>query len=370
MIAAAQAALRSLGEVDATIEERVLRWLRLADSVDLNAYTFGQLIGVDTNEAQRITEALAADGVFEQTEVFVCTGEECGIALSEASLAEQRCQTCGADLVEHEPRREIRYRLERLRSRDVGWLIALHGIRTRAPWQEQLQWLTDRQFRRTVPFRNWKYGRIMFGALVPALQRRFVRRFLAEVNAARADLEDVLRAGAAPPPDVIAHSFGTWIVAHALATDMNLRLGNVILVGSIIRPDWPWHGPIARGQVTAVLNYCGDRDPWVRFAEHFIADSGPSGTIGFTGQDERLTSIRRPGGTHSSAFSPELLDSTFEDVWRPFLANRWADIDGTDHHLLGASQWSRAGVIWRAPTSLLLALGSVSAALAAIILWA
>jgi hypothetical protein len=370
VIAAARAALRSLGDVDAATEDRVLQWLRLADSIDLDVTTFGQLIGVSVSQAERILQALAGHALVARHEALVCTGDECGVTLNRESLEDRRCQTCGADLDEYEPRLEIRYVLDRPRSRDVGWLVALHGVRTIGRWQEQLQWLIDREFRRTVPFRNWKYGRIVLSALIPALQRRLVWRFLAEMRDAKAELHGVLRAGEAPSPDVIAHSFGTWIVAHALVEDASLRLGNVILVGSIIRPDWPWEQALERGQVAAVLNYCGDRDPWVRLAERFIPDAGPSGVIGFSRQDQRLVNILRPGGRHASAFAPESLALTFDDVWRPFLANRRDDIDPTGHQLLDPPHWRRAAAIWRAPTYLLLALGFITGVLAAMFVWA
>jgi pimeloyl-ACP methyl ester carboxylesterase len=370
VIATTRASLRSLSNVDPTLEDRIVRWLRLTDSIDLDAPTFGHLIGVSTEEAERIAEALATDAVFERHEALVCTSEACGVTLSKESLDDRTCRTCGADLDEYQPRVEVRYVLERLRSRDVGWVIALHGIRTLGPWQEQLQWLIDRQFRRTVPFRNWKYGRLLVGALIPALQRRLVRRFLAEVNEAQNELHGVLQSRAAPPPDVIAHSFGTWIVAHALEADPSLRLGKLILVGSIVRPDWPWAAAFERGQILGVLNYCGDRDPWVRLAERFIPDSGPSGVIGFVSQDQRLLSILRPGGTHSSPFASESLLSTFEDVWRPFLANRGEEVDTSEHRLLALARWSRAAAIWRAPIPLLLALGCIVSLVLALVLLA
>jgi pimeloyl-ACP methyl ester carboxylesterase len=369
VIAAAKAGLRVLGDVDVAVEERTLRWLRLTDSVDVDTNTFGRLIGAPTHEAQRIAEALVAHGVFERTEALICSNAECGVVLNDESLAESRCQTCGIDLTEYEPSREPRYRLEQPRSRDVGWLIALHGIRTHGVWQEQLQWLIDRQFRRTVPFRNWKYGRILFSALIPVLQRRLVRRFLIEVRTARAELENILSTGEAPPPDVIAHSFGTWIVAHALASDPTLRLGRLILVGSVIRPDWTWHEPLDRHQLTGVLNYCGDRDPWVGLSERFIPDSGPSGTIGFTEPHERLTNVLRPGGTHGSAFTRASFEQTFEDVWRPFLADRTSDVDALDHAVLHPGQWTRAATALRAPAPALLTLALLSAGIVALAIW-
>ncbi len=356
MIGAARAALDALDGVDRDVEERLLRWLRLADSVDLDAAIFAQLIGVGPAEAERIADALAQREIFDRREVLICLGEGCGVALSPESLEERRCRSCSADLDELEPRAEVRYVLERPRARDVGWLIALHGIRTRGPWQEQLQWLVDRQFLRTIPFKNWKYGRILFRALVPALQRRVVRRFLGEVRRAQGELADLLRSGPVPPPDVVAHSFGTLVVAHALRDDPALRLGHVVLVGSIVPPDWPWVEILERNQITALLNYCGDRDPWVRLAERFIPDSGPSGSVGFAEQHDRLINVLRPGGTHSSAFSNARLPTTFEDVWRPFLSNRLEDIDASEHEVLGPPLWTRSAFILHAPATLIVGL--------------
>lgn len=355
MISAAVAALEDLGVLDELTQSRLLRWLRLADSVDLDAGVFGRLLQIDSTEAQMLADALVRYGVFEQSDVFECIGEECGVALSDESLAEGQCRRCGTNLSDLPPRTTTRYRITQPRARDVGWLIALHGIRTHGGWQEQLQWLVDREYLRTVPFRNWKYGRIFLGALVPSLQRRFVARFVHDVHSSARQLDGVLGRVPPPPPDVVAHSFGTWIVAHALEEDPDLRLGHVVLVGSIVRPDWNWKPLLERGQLTAVLNYCGDRDPWVRLAERFIPDSGPSGRVGFEDEDDRVTNILNPGGRHSSTFQEDALVVAFGDVWRPFLHGRAADIELGVHELLPAHRWNRARRFLRAPVSVGLA---------------
>lgn len=358
MIGAANLALDALGDVPREVRERLLRWLRLSDSADLSTDVLGQFLVVGAAEAERIASALAEHGVFDRREVLVCVSEGCGVGLSEDSVVERRCRNCDADLDELEPVSEVRYVLERRRSHDVRWLIALHGIRTHGPWQEQLQWLIDREFHRTVPFRNWKYGRILFRALIPALQRRVVDRFCDDVRLATGELHGVLSGGPAPAPDVVAHSFGTWVVAQALRRDPNLRLGHVVLVGSIVPPDWSWADILDRNQVTAVLNYCGDRDPWVRLAERFVPDSGPSGTQGFAAEHDRLINVLRPGGLHSSAFTVSQLPTAFDDVWRPFLSDRPDDIDSSEHRLLGTAQWARAPLILRAPVPLIVGMAA------------
>jgi hypothetical protein len=143
-------------------------------------------------------------------------------------------------------------------------------------------------------------------------------------------------------------------VAHALQEDPTLVLGNIILVGSIVRPDWPWGQFVDRRQLTAVLNYCADRDIVVWLAERLIPDSGPSGAVGFTHRHERVINILRPGGGHSSIFGDDQLSVTFDNVWRPFLSARPADINAYEHVILNNPQWVRAPLLLRAPATLLL----------------
>lgn len=311
-----------LTAVDETLRLRVRKWLDESDRLDFDTSLLASQIRVDRQMASAIVEALVRAGVLSQEAVQVCVAENCGVALSPDSLADGVCGTCGADLSEFPPRPVDRYRRERPGSRDVGWVIALHGIRTRGSWQEQLQWLIDSRFRYTVPFQNWKYGRIFVGALAPALQARFVRRFLGDVTLARAQILAIDGFVGATDPDVIAHSFGTWILAHALLADPSLRVGRVVLIGSIVRPDWDWASLVDNGQVQAVLNYCGDRDPWVKLAQFAIPDSGPSGVIGFTRRADRVFNLMNSGGTHSSSFAPVSLPATFDSVWGPFLTAR------------------------------------------------
>jgi hypothetical protein len=82
-------------------------------------------------------------------------------------------------------------------------------------------------------------------------------------------------------PDVIAHSFGTWMLGHALAsTDpevADLAVGRVVLLGSILRPNFPWAEIIARGRAEAVLNHYGTADSWAGIGGYVIYDAGPSG---------------------------------------------------------------------------------------------
>jgi pimeloyl-ACP methyl ester carboxylesterase len=346
MIAAARNALSA---VDPALRQRVLTWLRNTDTIDVDADLFGQFIQIDRACATRLAEALCNAGVLTRSIRYRCVVEECERLLSDESIHEGRCRSCGVAFEESPPQPTTRYVLHRARARDVGWVIAIHGIRTRGAWQEQLQWLIDREYRVSVPFRNWKYGKITSAALIRRRQRALVHRFLDDVRKAENDLAGVFSDTSVPPADVVAHSFGSWIVAHALQAQPELRFGRIVLVGSIVQPNWDWGMPLARGQIQAVLNYCGDRDLPVKITERGIPDSGPSGVHGFTSADPRVINILRPGGKHSTAFEEGVLAPIFEDVWQPFLANRLEDADLREHQRMKPAEWKPAHRLLRTP---------------------
>jgi pimeloyl-ACP methyl ester carboxylesterase len=349
MIAAASRALDTFGDIDPELRQRVLTWLRDADTIDVDAALVGQFIQTDPEHATRLAEALCDAGVLTRSNRHRCAAEECERLLSDESLQEGRCRSCSADLEDTPPLQTTRYVLHRARARDVGWVIAIHGIRTRGAWQEQLQWLIDREYRVSVPFRNWKYGKITSAALISSRQRALVNRFVDDVRRAEGDLAGVFADAGVPPAEVVAHSFGSWIVAHALQAEPELQLGRLVLVGSIVRPNWDWETPLGRGQIHAVLNYCGDRDLPVKITERGIPDSGPSGVHGFTSTDPRVVNILRPGGRHSTAFEEGVLVPTFEDVWQPFLADRFEDADLREHRPMPPIAWKPAGRLLRTP---------------------
>ena len=74
-------------------------------------------------------------------------------------------------------------------------------------------------------------------ALTPGLIAR-IRRLSSET----------MNAGFGGMSDVIAHSFGTWLLGHALRNDPTLKVGRIIPTGCILRPDFDWNELITRGQ--------------------------------------------------------------------------------------------------------------------------
>jgi pimeloyl-ACP methyl ester carboxylesterase len=222
--------------------------------------------------------------------------------------------------------------------RDVGWLLALHGMNTRGAWQESFNWLVSTSYGRMVPVAIYKYGAVRPGVLSRRRQRTLMKRLVARIERVSREVAKIIDD---PRPDVIAHSFGTFLLGHALHRHPKLRVGRVVTLGCILRPDFDWVTLVQRGQVDAVLNHFGTKDFWARIAHYAIPDAGPAGRRGFDFYERawpeafrpegqrRLFNVRAEGLRHSDFFQDAERGSTlarlFAEVWQPFLTTKNAE---------------------------------------------
>lgn len=181
-------------------------------------------------------------------------------------------------------------------------VVTLHGIRTRGVWQKDLVPLLARVG--FVPY-VFDYGDFSALSLMRAVRRdEKVRWFV--------DLYGRIRAETGVDrPSIIAHSFGTRIVADAIEHNPEIKFDKVIFCGSIVRDDFDWPSHIARRQVNFVRNDYGRLDIWPRMAKTFIAGSGSSGTGGFASADLMLSQHPFPKYRHSDYFNR----THFERYW-------------------------------------------------------
>ncbi len=247
--------------------------------------------------------------------------------------ARYQCGCCGAQLTDDEAVQAVcaycdqaytdcgdgvavttAYVREAEAGRSVPWVLVVHGMNTRGSWQEDLSWLVATTYGRSVPVFIYKYGIVRPGVLFRRRQRALARKLFVRLQHLAGKHGNRLGAR----PDIIAHSFGTWLVGHALQNNRDLRVGRVILTGSILRPDFGWKGLTTADQVEAVLNHYGKRDIWTRVAEFVIPDSGPSGRRGFAPCSGALNRAESDF-THSKFFEAALMDEIYKGVWRPFL---------------------------------------------------
>jgi hypothetical protein len=310
----------------------------------------------DEDVAQRFLDALTPP--LEQHVVAVCS--RCRAAISAEDSNWQRCSQCDLNLTEDNAVQErYSYRFEAPPTRDVSWVLALHGMNTRGDWQEAFNWRVSTAYKRSVPIAIYKYGIVRPGALCRWFLRRLEESVIERIQRLEGDTE---AGGFAGPPDVIAHSLGTWLIGHALQRDPKLKIGRLLLTGCILRPDFDWGALESNGQVEAVLNHFGTKDFWARVAHYVIPDSGPSGRIGFV-SGSPVVQVRAEGFGHSDYFTQENLGRVFQQTWQPFLTMPSEKLESLD--VGGATAWSTAAWPLRAtilPVLLLIVLWTLAVA--------
>jgi pimeloyl-ACP methyl ester carboxylesterase len=184
-------------------------------------------------------------------------------------------------------------------------VISLHGIRTTGAWQKELTDVLEEHHLNYSPFDYGHFKLAMF--IRPKRRDREIDRFRDWVTK---------YINSEQPPSVIAHSFGTYIVAKALYKYEELKLDRLILCGSIIHEDYDWSKIAERGQVRKVLNESGSKDVWSKLVAYLVKDGGPSGIEGFSDKVNGLVAdIHRSGFRHSDFF----YSLHVQAVWIPFI---------------------------------------------------
>jgi hypothetical protein len=309
--------------------------------------------------ATALLERVANDGWLERRQRPRCPA--CKEVLSDEETAESACPRCNEPFSDHGGVSfEIIYVRKLSQGRDVDWVVAIHGMNTRGAWQEAFNWHFSTTWGQAVPVEIYKYGLVISGVIM-FWRRRKLRNNLRQKLAVRFD--EANRQGLAGKPDVIAHSFGTWLFGHLLEKELKrspeerLKFGRIILTGCVLRPDFAWKSFKDAGLVDDVLNHCGTKDPVVPMAHATILDSGPSGRRGFDGN--QIINVRAVGFGHSDLFSIEKfvvngkffqkptgaagemnhLEYAYNRYWKPFLTLPGAELDALPDRFASAKKW-------------------------------
>lgn len=183
-------------------------------------------------------------------------------------------------------------------------VLLVHGIRTHADWFQSIRGVLERHGFR-VALSN--YGRF---DLV---------RFLMPINLFRArtqhnlfrQIRDTQKRYPNSRISIIAHSFGTYLIAKILQREFDLRIKRIIFIGSVVRYNFPFEDFSERFE-GEILNEVGAHDPWPVLAESVTTGYGSTGTYGF--KRERVFDVWKRS-SHSEALSPDHC----EGRWIPFL---------------------------------------------------
>jgi CRP-like cAMP-binding protein len=197
---------------------------------------------------------------------------------------------------------------ERLRQRladikPVRRLVLLvHGIRTRAEWQQMVKDTLEDDATTVVPI---KYGRLdLIRFWFPIFTRSGPIRET-EVRICRAIYDY---------PDreviVIAHSFGTYSLSKILQRNPLIRINRLLLCGGIVSDKFSW-GRLPN-RPTQILNDCGHKDWCPILAKSFTWGYGATGVFG-SGSTEVYD--RFFGFGHSGFFRQDFVTT----YWKPFV---------------------------------------------------
>jgi len=185
-------------------------------------------------------------------------------------------------------------------------IILLHGIRTFGGWQNRLSSTLDSAIP-GVHVHIYKYGYFStLTFLIPVLRNLVIRRF-------RRYLKDHISSSDQTRVDIVAHSFGTFVIARALSglsPGERPKIHTLLLCGSVLKQLYPWDELVGPDRsVTRVINDCGSRDRWPLVAQLFVFGMGISGRRGFAGVTGKAVGIvnRFFPVEHSGFFTEEFM---------------------------------------------------------------
>jgi WD40 repeat protein len=199
-------------------------------------------------------------------------------------------------------------------------IVTVHGIRTFGQWQERLEDMTNEVGQEDIDFQNYKFGYFSVLAFVIPLFRWFVvRRFQNEL----------IRLSLSRPRsriDLIGHSFGTHIIAWAIAglpKESKIFVHSIILSGSVLRAGFPWRDLLGT-RVGRVINDCGAKDAVLLLSQFCVLFTGMAGRTGFSGATSRVFRNRYSLFGHSGYFQDSAgnpIDSYMREHWLPLLTS-------------------------------------------------
>ncbi len=189
-------------------------------------------------------------------------------------------------------------------------VVTLHGIETTGLWQKQVAPLLC-HFGMTPYLLD--YGKFSKWQLMRDKERS------AKVDWLNNEIQDIRKKEGVDRVSVIAHSFGTFLIASALKKYSQVRLDNVIFCGSIVDPAFDWSTVLGRHQLGSLRNEIGGEDFWAGITKYMhlvIKDAGPSGRRGFEQESLRIVNeVQFRHYRHSDFFQP----GHCEGSWFPFL---------------------------------------------------
>lgn len=195
-----------------------------------------------------------------------------------------------------------------------GLIIPIHGIKTHAEWLPELTLHATLDDWAVAPFvYGYQNSIILFNK---NKQRDIVESFRQWIDKIKDNYDG--------PISIIAHSFGTFIVAKYLesAGVLSCEFESIILCGSIISEKFDWGKHFEMLKVGCVLNTISSSDEYVKFMPYgclsFLSPNklmGQAGRIGFSRKHPSLIQEKSEILYHNNVIQKDVIKS----IWLPFL---------------------------------------------------
>lgn len=208
--------------------------------------------------------------------------------------------------------------IERRKARGV--LFTIHGVNTNAYWNSKFAPLACSQGWIFAPFIHNAQKRLLF---LPSSRKKVIEQFSRYFY-------EISKKYQVKNASIIAHSFGTYIIArylynHKYEMDLPISIDSIILAGAIVDENYDWHEH--KNKIGRILNISSKNDSWVKlmpkwkyFKKFILRDKdGIFGRIGYTGVktlDDGFIGNREISMLdHCNVFEDEIL----ERVYMPYL---------------------------------------------------
>lgn len=202
-------------------------------------------------------------------------------------------------------------------NKGYGTLVSIHGLLSRAQWNQLLA--------PTVSSQGWVFAPFIYETNKPDLLLNKNKRDDVIENFRNWIYEVKEKFGS--DISIVAHSFGTYIITEYLkAFDLEefspVTFNSIVLTGSIVRRDFDWNKYKGKN-VGAVYNMVAPNDQWIKFMpEGFLSkflgmkdEFGRSGLEGFDCTCDILSQSKNEIFTHNNTFRADVI----EKKWMPFL---------------------------------------------------
>lgn len=187
----------------------------------------------------------------------------------------------------------------------VHLVLLVHGMNTRARWMGPMQRRLEAAGLKVAPAGYGFYGAIRFLIPIDWLRKKAIERVRIRYNAA-------VQVNKPKKVSVIAHSFGSYVVARLMAQEFSIKWHRIIFCGSVVPNTFPFEQYLDRFK-PPILNEIGTKDFWPALAETTTWGYGSIGSYGFQG--EPLRERWHHGLPHSGFLDPDFATK----FWIPFL---------------------------------------------------